>query len=254
MTFKKFILFLYFIISTGLTQTLLQDLILKNNLYYKHNNVKPFTGKVVQKYENGNKYIKGYIKKGLPEKSWKYWHGNGNVKEKGDYYKGFKSGHWKEWSDTGDLIKINFFMPGNWEFRNIDGQRIKYSDLRGKVVFLNVWATWCGPCVAEMPFIQKLINEFENEDIEFLLVTKENIKQVIKFKKNNLSSLPLYGEVKNIPPVLKVFAFPTTFIMDKNGKIVIHEIGAKYWSSPEYIELIAALLKSPKHTGEIIYN
>ncbi len=125
------------------------------------------------------------------------------------------------------------------------GNTIKLSELKGKVVFLNFWATWCPPCVAEMPAIQKLYNQFkDNKNVQFLLVDAEgDYKKSSAFMKKKKLTMPVFIPSSSIPDIYFSGSLPTTVILDKTGRIVFSHAGAADYGNPKVAEFINKLLK-----------
>lgn len=120
------------------------------------------------------------------------------------------------------------------------------SDLKGnavamdesKLIFLNVWATWCGPCNMEMPGIQKLYDKYkDNKKIAFYVISDEDAETVTPFIARKGYNLPFYQYTGAYPPALDGNAIPRTYIIHK-GKIIAQEIGASQWDRPEIFTLI----------------
>ena len=117
------------------------------------------------------------------------------------------------------------------QFEDEDGKIIRLSDLKGKVVFINFWATWCPPCIAEMPSINKLSEKFKDKsNVVFLMVDMDaNMKKSQKFMQKNDYNLKVYVPASQISPDYFAGALPTTLLFDKSGKLVFkHEGGADY--------------------------
>jgi len=109
---------------------------------------------------------------------------------------------------------------------------------KNKLVFLNVWATWCGPCNMEMPGIQKLYNQYKNnKKIDFYIVSDEDAATVNPFIARKGYELPFYQYAGPYPAALDGNAIPRTYII-YNGKVLAQEIGASQWDRPEVIDLI----------------
>lgn len=107
-----------------------------------------------------------------------------------------------------------------------------------KLIFLNVWATWCGPCNMEMPGIQKLYNQYkDHKKIDFYIVSDEDAETVNPFIARKGYQLPFYQFTGAYPPALDGNAIPRTYIIYK-GKIIAEETGASQWDRPEVIALI----------------
>lgn len=115
------------------------------------------------------------------------------------------------------------------------------NELKGKVIFLNYWATWCPPCRAEMPSIQNLYNDYKDK-IAFVFITSDPKEKVEKFFQDNNYNLPTYSLQSNPAPEISTRSLPTTFIIDKNGRIVEKEVGASNWNSSGYRKLFDTLL------------
>lgn len=107
-----------------------------------------------------------------------------------------------------------------------------------KLVFINVWATWCGPCNMEMPGIQKLYDKYKaHEKVAFYIVSDEDAETVNPFIERKGYNLPFYQFAGPYPPALDGNAIPRTYIIYK-GKILAQEIGASQWDRPEIVDLI----------------
>jgi len=122
----------------------------------------------------------------------------------------------------------NFTLPG------LDDKMVSLADYKGKVVFLNIWATWCPPCVEEMPSMEKLYQELKGEDFEILAVSIDALgaKEVIPFMKKHQLSFPALTDTKGaIKSLYQTTGVPESFIIDKNGIIVEKIIGPRDWAT-----------------------
>ncbi|WP_010254686.1 TlpA disulfide reductase family protein [Treponema primitia] len=129
----------------------------------------------------------------------------------------------------------------------LDGSFIKLSDFKGKVVFLNFWATWCGPCRMEMPSMEILYRRFKDQGLEILAVdVRESKKDVAAFMDELDLSFPAALDPRgDIAAIYGIEAFPTTYIIGRDGRIITRLVGAINWDIPELIELFQILLKVP---------
>ncbi len=128
-------------------------------------------------------------------------------------------------------------------FQDLQGNSKDLSKTKNKVLFINFWATWCPPCVAEMPSIQKLYNHYKNnENIEFYIVSNERASKVRRFAEAEGYELPFYTNKFKVPAVFESRSIPTTFLVSKSGKIVVSETGAADWSSPKILSIIDRLI------------
>lgn len=130
-------------------------------------------------------------------------------------------------------------------FKNGKGEEVRISELKGKVVFINFWATWCPPCRMEMPTIDKLYKQFEdNEDIVFLIVDADNkYEKSSKFASKKNYSFPIYVPVGDIPYDYFSGALPTTVMIDKKGNIVFRHAGAADYSDPKMVKFVKELVE-----------
>jgi thiol-disulfide isomerase/thioredoxin len=126
------------------------------------------------------------------------------------------------------------------------GKPLDLSRFRGKVVVVNLWATWCGPCVTEMPTLAALQKRYEGTDLVVVPISvdrKTSIDDVKSFIGVH-PPLPIYDDPTfAIPMKLKIFGLPTTIIYDREGREVARVKGEAKWDSPEAVALIDHLLK-----------
>ncbi len=132
-----------------------------------------------------------------------------------------------------------------WALMGLDGQRVDFARFRGKTLFLNIWATWCGPCVAELPSIANLVSDPKLRDVEFLCVsTDEDPATVERFLKREKLNLPVALAVSAPPPGLETEGIPATFIIGPDGTILAQEVGSARWDAPEVVEQLQRLSKT----------
>lgn len=118
-----------------------------------------------------------------------------------------------------------------------DGKPLLMDSLKNKVIFLNLWATWCGPCVAEMPTIQNLYNEIKNPNVVFVMLSidiKNPEKKVKDYVKKNKYTFPVYILSGMPPEQLQVPSIPTTFVISKRGKIIRKEVGMANYDTEKF--------------------
>ena len=133
----------------------------------------------------------------------------------------------------------------DFTFPDLDGRKVSLSDFRGKVVLVNIWATWCPPCRDEMPSMQKLYDRFKGEDFELLAVSidAEGHKAVAPFmRKMNLTFPALLDPKEKIRGLYKITGVPESFIIDKNGILVQRIIGPLDWSTPKVFQFFQELI------------
>jgi thiol-disulfide isomerase/thioredoxin len=144
------------------------------------------------------------------------------------------------------IIKIDKsekLLTYNWKLRGLNTENINFNELESKVVFVNFWATWCPPCRAEMPMIQKLFNEYQN-DVAFIFVTTENWSTVEQFFNEHDYDLPVYNSI-GLPPdkFAETNSIPASYLIDKEGNILISKVGVADWNSSKVRNLLDKLLK-----------
>jgi thiol-disulfide isomerase/thioredoxin len=131
-------------------------------------------------------------------------------------------------------------------FDDAAGKPLDLSRFRGKVVVVNLWATWCAPCVTEMPTLAALQKHYEGKDLVVVPISVDR-KSAIQDVKSFIDvhpPLPLYNDATfSIPMKLKVMGLPTTIIYDRQGREVARVKGEARWDSPEAIALMDHLLK-----------
>lgn len=118
----------------------------------------------------------------------------------------------------------------NWELLSHTNTHLNFENTRGKVVFINFWATWCPPCIAEMPSIQDLYNDYK-DNVVFMFVTHDDFETVEKFKTKRGFNFEVFTPLNESPSELQTRAIPRTFIINKQGEIVVDESGAVDWNS-----------------------
>lgn len=133
----------------------------------------------------------------------------------------------------------DFIFPG------LDGKDIRLSDHRGKVVLVNIWATWCPPCVEEMPSMERLYQQFKGDKFEILAVSIDasGYKAVAPFmKRHNLTFPALLDPQAATQVPYRTTGVPESFIIDSEGILVRKVIGPLDWASPAAVKLIGDLL------------
>lgn len=133
----------------------------------------------------------------------------------------------------------------DFAFTSINNDTIKLSDLRGSVVFVNFWATWCGSCVDELPSIERLFGMLE-DDSSFRMVTilyKDDPDRAFSYMKENGYTFPLYlDQDESAARIFGITGIPETFIVDKKGYLRQKIVGPADWNSPQAVAAIQALL------------
>ncbi len=122
-----------------------------------------------------------------------------------------------------------------------NGTRISFSDLEGQTVFINLWATWCPPCIAEMPDIHELYEETKG-DVTFLMVSRDREEEKAKaWIERRGYEFPVYFLRSRLPNILQTQAIPTTFVVDPAGKIVVKNAGMAKYNTKAFREFLTSL-------------
>jgi cytochrome c biogenesis protein CcmG/thiol:disulfide interchange protein DsbE len=138
-------------------------------------------------------------------------------------------------------------MAAPFALQDMNGRLVTLADLRGKVVFLNIWATWCGPCRQEMPSIETLYDDFKNDKDFVILAVSQDTQGLAAVEpyveKNGYHFEVLLDPQNKVGEAYDVGGVPETFIIDRDGRIVAHHMGAFDWSSSDFRAALKELLK-----------
>jgi cytochrome c biogenesis protein CcmG, thiol:disulfide interchange protein DsbE len=124
------------------------------------------------------------------------------------------------------------------------GQRMTRNDFGGKVLVLNFWATWCPPCIEEMPSLNAFARELGPAGVVVLGVSVDKNERAYKrfLEQRNLAFHVARDAEANIPTEYGTFKWPETYVIDTNGRVVVKHIGPKNWMNPEVLNEVKALL------------
>ncbi|CAM4335365.1 TlpA family protein disulfide reductase [Zobellia nedashkovskayae] len=153
-------------------------------------------------------------------------------------------------------LKMQFFSPSaleeedqislqpfSYQVTTLDGATSSIEVGKEKVSFISYWATWCPPCIAEMPSIQKVYDDY-GDSVQFILLTNEEPEVVKEFLNKKQYTLPVYIPRMQAPNELNEKSIPTNFIIDKSGKIVIKETGSTDWNAKKFRQILDELIAS----------
>ncbi|NOQ68922.1 MAG: redoxin domain-containing protein [Gammaproteobacteria bacterium] len=134
----------------------------------------------------------------------------------------------------------NFLLP------DIDGDSFELNSTKGHWVFLHFWASWCGPCVEEMPTIQILADDLQGENLQIIMInTAEDEDTIFTFLgEMNIELNSLMDADGQVTEVWKPRGLPTTFLINPQGEVKYQAIGGREWNKPEYIEFLKKLISS----------
>lgn len=136
--------------------------------------------------------------------------------------------------------------PASYAFtlQNEKGELIHMDGFRNKVVFINIWATWCPPCIAEMPDIQSLYNRMKEDNIsvEFIMLSvDEDPEKAFAFSKKRGYTFPVYTSTGKMPDVYQSSAIPTTFVISPEGYIVARREGMAKYNTKKFRQFLEDL-------------
>ncbi len=140
------------------------------------------------------------------------------------------------------LVRWDFDMSAE----DLEGNRLDFADFSGQVLILNFWATWCAPCIAEMPSLTRLKEATLDVGVVFACVTHEPVATVREFLDKRDVDVPIYVVDGDVPECFKSRAIPATFVLDKNGRIVLRHFGAAAWDDEGVVGFVRGLALAPE--------
>ncbi|MEZ4779194.1 MAG: TlpA disulfide reductase family protein [Flavobacteriaceae bacterium] len=129
----------------------------------------------------------------------------------------------------------------HWQLMELEGDIINFQKSKGNVALVNVWATWCPPCIAELPSMQNLYDAYGNQ-VDFYFVSLESPETLQHFLQKKKYHIPVYIPKEPFPESLKTTSFPTTYLISKTGALVVDKTGAADWDSEKTKAIIEKLL------------
>jgi len=145
-----------------------------------------------------------------------------------------------EWLPENDRIEVNL----SGIFQDVHGNSVSFDQFGNDVLMLNFWATWCGPCLIEMPSMASLSQEFEKKGLRVVAISDEDEATVSHFVGQNPYPFTfLIDREGKLSERLRVWALPLTIILDRNGKLTYFHQGAQIWDTPDMKRRLAQLVK-----------
>jgi peroxiredoxin len=136
----------------------------------------------------------------------------------------------------------------DFKLRDLGGHEVSLSSMRGKVIFLNLWATWCEPCRREMPSIETLYEKFGKDKSFVILAVSEDSdgsKAVATYVKQSGYKFKILLDPRNdVGEAYNVSGIPETFVIDRDGRIVAHHLGPYDWANPDIRDALQELINS----------
>jgi peroxiredoxin len=138
-------------------------------------------------------------------------------------------------------------LAPDFSVTDLSGKTVRLSALRGRVVVLNVWTTWCPPCRDEMPSMERLYRALAGPDFELLAVSEDDggVDLVRRFVEELAVTFPvLYDPERQVGRRYGVWGYPETFVIDRAGRIVERVIGPRTWDTPEQVAALRGLMRA----------
>ena len=158
------------------------------------------------------------------------------------------SADWQQPELSHNLTPVKkVISASDFELSDMDEEKVKLSSYRGKVVLLNFWATWCPPCIREMPSMERLHQQVDAEAFKVIAVNQmEDADEVFAFT-GQLDVDPtfeiLFDTTSEVSQAYAVRGLPTTYLIDKKGNIRYRAVGGREFNHPEVIEIINQLIE-----------
>ncbi|MEO8933109.1 MAG: TlpA disulfide reductase family protein [Xanthomarina sp.] len=131
----------------------------------------------------------------------------------------------------------------NFRLINSKGEIVDMNHLKGKVIFMNMWATWCPPCIAEMPGISKLAKSMENENVEFIMISYDkNFNTAKKYKENKGFHFDVHSLEGQLPNMFSSRGIPATYVIDARGELAFTHIGMGEFDTDEFRDFLKTLM------------
>ena len=185
--------------------------------------------------------------------SYKFNEVNNDLKKYKEYYKDLSVMYLNEVIEAPKLeppsaqdMKVTTidFDSNVLQFSDLENNIFTIQDFNGKNLFINYWATWCNPCLAEMPYMAELYENYKDEeDIIFLYLSREKLETIKNYipKDESLQQLPIYKIITD-DEFFATSGIPTTFIINSDGVVIVKDLGSAFWNDESVFKLIDNLI------------
>ena len=185
--------------------------------------------------------------------SYKYNDTNKELKKYKEYYKDLSIMYLNEVIEAPKLeaptaqdMKVTTidFESNMLQFSDLENNIFTIQNFKGKNLFINYWATWCNPCLAEMPYMAELYEKYKDEeDIIFLYLSREKLDTIKNYipKDENLQQLPIYKIITD-DEFFATSGIPTTFIVNSDGEVIVKDLGSAFWNDESVFTFIDNLI------------
>ena len=185
--------------------------------------------------------------------SYKYNDTNKQLEKYKGYYKDLSVMYLNEVIDAPELKKPSSremkvttidFERNMLQFSDLENNIFSIQNFKGKNLFINYWATWCNPCLAEMPYMAELYEKYKDEeDIIFLYLSREKLETIKNYipKDESLQQLPIYKVITD-DEFFATSGIPTTFIVNSDGEVIVKDLGSAFWNDESVFKFIDNLI------------
>ncbi len=185
--------------------------------------------------------------------SYKYNDTNKELKKYKEYYKDLSIMYLNEVIEAPKLeaptaqdMKVTTidFESNMLQFSDLENNIFTIQNFKGKNLFINYWATWCNPCLAEMPYMAELYEKYKDEeDIIFLYLSREKLETIKNYipKDESLQQLPIYKIITD-DEFFATSGIPTTFIINSDGEVIVKDLGTAFWNDESVFKFIDELI------------
>ena len=185
--------------------------------------------------------------------SYKYNDTNKELKKYKEYYKDLSIMYLNEVIEAPKLeapsaedMKVTTidFDSNMLQFSDLESNIFTIQNFKGKNLFINYWATWCNPCLAEMPYMAELYEKYKDEeDIIFLYLSREKLETIKNYipKDESLQQLPIYKIITD-DEFFATSGIPTTFIVNSDGEVIVKDLGSAFWNDESVFKFIDNLI------------
>lgn len=143
-----------------------------------------------------------------------------------------------------DAVVTEDYPKADFRLNLVDskGEKVSMEQFKGQVIFVNVWATWCPPCIAEMPGINKLFNDVKDDNVVFLMLSvDQNFEKAKRFSGKKGFAFEVYSLDGAIPEMYYTESIPTTFVIDANGALALRHEGMANYNTTEFRRFLRSL-------------
>lgn len=185
--------------------------------------------------------------------SYKFYEVNNDLKKYKEYYKDLSVMYLNEVIEAPKLeppsaqdMKVTTidFDSNVLQFSDLENNIFTLQNFKGKNLFINYWATWCNPCLAEMPYMAELYENYKDEeDIIFLYLSREKLEVIKNYipKDESLQQLPIYKIITD-DEFFATSGIPTTFIVNSDGEVIVKDLGSAFWNDESVFKFIDNLI------------